>query len=164
MGTAFRVAIADQELLRPNVAVHPAEGRRKAPLPRIGCNGWLCCTCDGLEFFTFNLRRDRPAFSFSPYVSSPIDLVGLPKLKVNFRNWVADLKAITSVSRICPITTGAIFVAGARNAATIGTSPPAAQPLTDFAIRAGIREGIATCGGNGRSKNRQNFSARSHAT
>ena len=29
-------------LLRLNVAVHPAEGRRGAPLPRIGCNGWLC--------------------------------------------------------------------------------------------------------------------------
>ena len=25
----------------PNVAVHPAEGRREAPLPRIGCNGLL---------------------------------------------------------------------------------------------------------------------------
>ena len=25
----------------PNVAVHPAEGRRAAPLPRIGCNGRL---------------------------------------------------------------------------------------------------------------------------
>ena len=25
----------------PNVAVHPAEGRRAAPLPRIGCNGLL---------------------------------------------------------------------------------------------------------------------------
>ncbi len=25
-----------------NVAVHPAEGRRGAPLPRIGCNGLLC--------------------------------------------------------------------------------------------------------------------------
>ena len=24
-----------------NVAVHPAEGRREAPLPRIGWNGWL---------------------------------------------------------------------------------------------------------------------------
>ncbi len=24
-----------------NVAVHPAEGRRAAPLPRIGCNGLL---------------------------------------------------------------------------------------------------------------------------
>ena len=29
--------------LRFNVAVHPAEGRRGAPLPRIGCNGLLDC-------------------------------------------------------------------------------------------------------------------------
>ena len=28
-------------LARPNVAVHPAEERREAPLPRIGCNGLL---------------------------------------------------------------------------------------------------------------------------
>jgi hypothetical protein len=30
-------------ILKPhNVAVHSAEGRRGAPLPRIGCNGLLC--------------------------------------------------------------------------------------------------------------------------
>ena len=29
---------------RDNVAVHPAEGRRAAPLPRIGCNGLLAFT------------------------------------------------------------------------------------------------------------------------
>jgi hypothetical protein len=35
--TAYRGKVA----LHANVAVHPAEGRREAPLPRIGCNGWL---------------------------------------------------------------------------------------------------------------------------
>ena len=28
-------------VMTPNVAVHPAEGRRGAPPPRIGCNGSL---------------------------------------------------------------------------------------------------------------------------
>jgi len=27
--------------LGPNVAVHPAEGRREAPLPTVGCNAWF---------------------------------------------------------------------------------------------------------------------------
>jgi hypothetical protein len=30
---------------RPNVAVHPAEGRREAPLQRIGCNSLLAGSC-----------------------------------------------------------------------------------------------------------------------
>src|ERR1700694_4480999 len=35
------------DLVHSNVAVHPAEGRRRAPLPRIGCNGWV-----GPQLFT----------------------------------------------------------------------------------------------------------------
>ena len=34
----------------PNVAVHPAEGRRGAPLPRIGCNG-LCTPDMGMSLW-----------------------------------------------------------------------------------------------------------------
>lgn len=30
-----------------NGAVHPAEGRRDAPPPRVGCNGLLCALCIG---------------------------------------------------------------------------------------------------------------------
>lgn len=33
-----------------NVAVHPTEGRRGAPLPTVGCNGWfggMIATCQG---------------------------------------------------------------------------------------------------------------------
>jgi hypothetical protein len=40
---------ARTQIMTPNVAVHPAEGRREAPLPRIGCNGLLALTLTSLS-------------------------------------------------------------------------------------------------------------------
>ena len=53
--------------MKANVAVHPAEGRREAPLPRIGCNGSLDLTYPFFAAAFLILRSSNGAFDHGVY-------------------------------------------------------------------------------------------------
>lgn len=68
-----RAQIMEKFGMMTNVAVHPAEGRREAPLPRVGCNGLLCVS----------IRRIPLQSLTTPQAGLPSPPVPLPRQLVN---------------------------------------------------------------------------------